>query len=481
LKKAYLTPTHLVSVADTCASLDCIGSVLQNHKDELKKWLSRMPGQQRSELVSELCRGTYPHLARAVAPYFADSSTVDSEAQFVKIYVHYGFTDIMKKRVQKLDDALNRFKTPCYKPTSSHRLSKNDNANAWLWLIKGDGDLTEKIWNVIKELRLTAYGGYHQFFVGLSLSGTKISGNFVSSSVVKEIISNCKKDISVLKYLVECGVDIVSLCPAILHYAHDLDTAKYFVQCGATVCVNEDGQTPLHHRNETEIPVIDFLIEIGADVNAVNSAGETALHCTEYTDVVRCLIAHKADVNARDNDGKTSLHTSILHEMSQVLIAHRADIHARDNYGKTPLHSVYSDDIVQLLIDHKADVRALDNTGRTPLHYRKSRDAIKTLMKNGVDIETVDEEGMTPLMTVIRACGTPLLQCGANPRAVDLKGRTAMHHITCMPDGIIVAMVKKKADPNIRDNDGKTPMDLARGCWNVATELRKVGAKKTSN
>jgi ankyrin repeat protein len=416
-----------------------------------------------------------------VAPYFVEYSTVDSIAQFVNIYVHYGFTDILKERI-----VLSRYDyvTPFFKPLSSRRLAIYDHINAWLWLIKGDGDLTEKMWDIIEELGLASEGGYHQFFRGLSLSGAKITGSFISSSVVEEIISSRDKDIDVLKYLVECGVDIVSLCPTILHYAHDLDSAKYFVQCGATVCVNEDGQTPLHHRNETEIPVIDFLIEIGADVNAVNSAGETALHCTEYTDVVRCLIAHKADVNARDNDGKTSLHTSILHEMSQVLIAHRADIHARDNYGKTPLHSVYSDDIVQLLIDHKADVRALDNTGRTPLHYRKSRDAIKTLMKNGVDIETVDEEGMTPLMTVIRACGysaTPLLQCGANPRAVDLKGRTAMHHITCMPDGIIVAMVKKKADPNIRDNDGKTPMDLARGCWNVATELRKVGAKKTSN
>jgi ankyrin repeat protein len=104
-------------------------------------------------------------------------------------------------------------------------------------------------------------------------------------------------------------------------------------------------------------------------------------------------------------------------------------------------------------------------------------------MKNGVDIETVDEEGMTPLMTVIRTRGysaKPLLQCGANPSAVDLKGRTALHHITCMPEGIISAMVKMKADPNIRDNDGKTPRDLATN-WEVLSQLMGVGAKKTSN
>jgi ankyrin repeat protein len=228
---------------------------------------------------------------------------------------------------------------------------------------------------------------------------------------------------------------------------------KYLAQCGATPCAAKRGSTPLH---KAELPaVVDFLIEIGADVNAVNSAGEIALHRADNTgiDVARCLIAHKADVNARDND------------------------------GKTPLHSAYSDGIVQLLIDHKADARALDNTGKTPLHYYKFGDCVKILVESGADIEAVDVEGMTPLMTVIRACGSSaklLLQSGASPRAVDLKGRTALHYINAstVSDIPVYTLVKKKADPNIRDNDGKTPLDLATD-RDVIFELRKVGAKRS--
>jgi ankyrin repeat protein len=450
-KKVYLTPTHLVSVADTCASLDCIGSVLQNHEDELMTWISQMPGQRRSELLSELSRGTYPHLARGVAPYFAEYSTVDSEAQFVNFAVHYGFADILKKRaqIQKkcAQDECDRFTTPLYKPTFSHRLSKNDDANAWLWLIKGDGDLTEKMWHMIEQLGLTSNGGYRQFFVGLSLSGTKITGNFLSSSVVKALVSRYDGNADVLKYLVECGVDIVSLCPTALHHALDLDTMKYLVQCGATLCADEHGQTPLYKAEQPA--VADFLIEIGADVNAANDAGKTPLHCAAYVDVARCLIAHKADVNARDND------------------------------GKAPLHSTERDDIVQLLIDHKADVSALDNAGKTPLHYAKYSAAVKALVENGADTEVADSEGMTPLMTVIRVCGystASLIYNGANLNAVDPKGRTAMHYITRESTCILYELVEKKADPNIRDNDGKTPLNLATD-RDVISQLRSYGAK----
>jgi ankyrin repeat protein len=446
LSEVYLDPTR----DDTCAGLECLGAELHNNMDELLEMLSEMSDMQESELVSELCRGTYPYLARAVAAYlsedYSEYPTVENEEHLVRIAVHYNFVDILKNRVRGTDIFI-RFTTPVYHPKSPHRLSKNDGANAWLWLIKGDGDLTEKKWHMIRELGLTSDGGYHQFFSGLSLSGAKITG--CPSSVVKALVSDCQKDISVLKYLLECGVDIVSLCPTILHSARHLVTAKYLVQCGATLCADEHGWTPLHNAKQPEL--ISFLVEIGADVNAVNNAGKTPLHCTSDIDVVHSLIAHKADVNARDNDGKTPLHTA--------------------SYG----------DSVQLLIDHKADVSALDNTGKTPLHYFKGYTAVKALLKHGADIEAVNEEGRTPLMTAVSESTShayALLDNGVNPSAVDPKGRTALHYITSESADSLSTMIEMKADPNIRDNNGKTPLDVATD-RDVISELRKVGAKRS--
>jgi ankyrin repeat protein len=256
----------------------------------------------------------------------------------------------------------------------------------------------------------------------------------------------------VLKYLVECGVDIVSLCPTILHYADDLHTMKYLVQCGAILCTDENGQTPLHKARQPAI--ISYLVEIGADVNAGDYAGRTPLHCTRTIDGAKSLIAHKADVNARDND------------------------------GMTPLHTALSAKSVQLLIDHKADVSALDNTGKTPLHYQKDSGAVEALMKNGADVDAADEEGRTPLMTAVpdnTYYARILLGNGVNLNTMDSKGWTVLHHITStgtrMSTNTLSTLIERKADPNIRDNDGKTPLDLATD-WDVISELKRAGARR---
>jgi ankyrin repeat protein len=443
----YLVSTPPVSIADTCTGLECVGSDLQSRGEELLRWFSRkLSDDGRSELISELCQGAYPHLARAVACCFLDAYTVHS----VSIAVHYGFADILKERVQDPDRS-HVINSPGVNPKSPHRLSKNDNANAWLWLIKGDGDVTKKMWDMIQELKLIRdyAGNYGDFFAGVYRSGAKINVDSFNPPLLRRMIGEVHVD--ALKCLVESGVDIISLCPTALHHARDLDTAKYLVQCGATLCADENGRTPLHWAKSAD--VVDFLIEMGADVSAVNDAGKTPLHCTAYIDVAKSLIAHKADIHARDND------------------------------GKTPLHSVYSDGIVQLLINHKADVSALDNTGKTPLHYLKYGDSVEILVENGADIEAVDEEGRTPFMAAF--CGThPYLysyyecfhRCGANPNAVDANGRTALHSLSREFSCYVSILVEMKADPNARDNDGKTPLDLAVDS-SVISQLKLVGAR----
>jgi ankyrin repeat protein len=451
----YLVASPPVSIADTCTGLDRVGSDLQNRKKELQGWLEKLSDDGRSELVSELYRGTYPHFARAVACCFLDTYTEVLKVHSVSIAVHYGFADVLKKRVQDPDRSYI-INSPGVNPKSPHRLSKNDNANAWLWLIKGDGDVTKKMWDMIQELKLIRdyAGNYGDFFAGVYRSGAKINVDSFNPPLLRRMIGEVHVD--ALKCLVESGVDIISLCPTALHHARDLDTIKYLIQCGATLCADENGRTPLHHACSADI--VDFLIEMGADVNAVDNAGSTPLHYTGTSDctfnVAESLVAHKADVNARDNDGKTLL------------------------------HSTERDDIVQLLIDQKADVSALDNTGMTPLHYRKNGDAVEILVESGADIEAVDEQGRTPFMTVAHYAFMynhtycSLLEQGANPNAVDLKGRTALHYLEDVSRNSLYYMVDMKVDPNIRDNDGKTPLDLATDMY-VISELKRVGAKRS--
>ena len=81
----------------------------------------------------------------------------------------------------------------------------------------------------------------------------------------------------------------------------------------------------------------------GADVNAKDKAGKTALIWAArygHTEVVKMLIAAGADVNAKNSDGNTALIWAAYYghaEIIKMLIAAGADVNATDNGGNTAL------------------------------------------------------------------------------------------------------------------------------------------------
>ena len=72
----------------------------------------------------------------------------------------------------------------------------------------------------------------------------------------------------------------------------------------------------------------------------------------------------------------------------QLLLEHGADVNAEDNHYSTPLHLATSSDpeIVQLLLQHGADINALDQRHRTPLHLAMQSqvsDKLRDLLAHG--------------------------------------------------------------------------------------------------
>ena len=93
------------------------------------------------------------------------------------------------------------------------------------------------------------------------------------------------------------------------------------------------------------------LIAAGADVDACNYKGQTALHCAAkagFRDIAALLLEHGAAVNARDNRGETPLATALrstvkdkarLRDVVRLLAAAGADSHQADDQGRSP-HSI---------------------------------------------------------------------------------------------------------------------------------------------
>ena len=149
--------------------------------------------------------------------------------------------------------------------------------------------------------------------------------------------------------------------------------------------------TPLHYSIvHGHTPIVERLLDKGADVKATDANGETPLHDAATfgrIEVVTMLLAHKADVNALTPEEKTSLDYAIDANVEKVIEL------LQQNGGKTGAElSIHvaarrSDKkAIQQHLDNRVDVNLLDESGATPVDYAKKldyKDTAEFLRKRG--------------------------------------------------------------------------------------------------
>ena len=121
-----------------------------------------------------------------------------------------------------------------------------------------------------------------------------------------------------------------------------------------------------------------WLIEKGADVNAADKYGNTALMkaCVKgRTDIAEFLIEKGADIDTKGEFGYTALMKACVKghtDVTRFLIERDADINAKDDNGWTALMWACANghtDVARLLIEKGADINAKDRSGRTAMDY----------------------------------------------------------------------------------------------------------------
>lgn len=244
--------------------------------------------------------------------------------------------------------------------------------------------------------------------------------------------------------------------------------AGFLLGKGADVNCNSDRGTPLIVANKTRIDkkgikFIEKLLEAGADVNAQDPEGNTALMAMVKRDpkIVQLLLDHGADTGIRNKQGNTAQELAdpkiaiklqewnqgaelrridgfIDHAIKENIaglesaLAAGHDINAKNEEEKTALSRAISKGkykAVKFLIDHGADIKARLDDEQTLLELAAKNSTgkiIELLLGQGAGIESRDRRGYTSLM-----------------HAVDYGNLNAVR-----------SLIKKGADAHARDNTG---------------------------
>ncbi len=190
---------------------------------------------------------------------------------------------------------------------------------------------------------------------------------------------------------------------------------------------------------ESDVTLVDFLLEYRADPNLMTYTGDQALHFASTfgrLEVIQSLIHRKADINHKGQYGRTPLLCAL--------------------YNKNRYAAIH-------LLEMGADPNICDNNGDAPIHVAAKYsfiDVIKALLLKDVDINACGWEGRTPLLCAI-------------PNHYDRN-----YNFGIVPIMTINVLIELGADPNIADINGNTSFDCAhtRGYTSIVEILGKAGA-----
>jgi ankyrin repeat protein len=209
---------------------------------------------------------------------------------------------------------------------------------------------------------------------------------------------------------------------------------------GADVNASEnDGTTALHWAAQLDdLKTVELLLDAGAAPAAPNRFGVTPLELAANNgngDVVARLLAAGADPNARSREGQTPLMSAALNGRVgavEALLAAGATVDAAESYrGQTALMLAAGEgnvDAVHALLAAGAKVAAQSKSGFTPLLFavrNAQLETVRVLLEQGANVDDLAPDGTSALnVAIVNAfyeVASVLLDHGADPNLPDAR------------------------------------------------------------
>ena len=186
-------------------------------------------------------------------------------------------------------------------------------------------------------------------------------------------------------------------------------------------------------------------------------------------EAVKNLLKEGADVNAKNSDGYTALILASSNgrtEIVAMLLDAGANVNAKDEYNATALIKASSNghkEIVEMLLEKGADVDAKTHNGSTALikaSENKHTEIVAMLLdkKYGAYVNATDDDGDTALMKVINC---------------NEEDDRPWYYVESDITEIMEMLLAAGADVNVVNNNNKTALDIAEetGCTKKIQKL----------
>eukprot|EP00053_Salpingoeca_punica_P017500 m.168721 g.168721 ORF g.168721 m.168721 type:complete len:676 (-) comp17223_c0_seq1:386-2413(-) len=228
--------------------------------------------------------------------------------------------------------------------------------------------------------------------------------------------------------------------------------------------VDEDGKLKIVGTQEVKLECRD---ETGSTPLILAALGG-------HVEAVECLIVYGANLNAKDSNGNTALHMAAWqerkrsNEVIEILLRNGADTNAVNTKLCTPLHNACQNGqtyIVMLLLDLNADCSMVNEEGDTPLTLAvrfDRREVVALLVSHDAELiketRAVREAAKSGRKEILQT----LLDIGIDCNVPDpTTGDTAIHE-ACRYFRVDTAelLLSYGADPYVQNAAGETPLSI---------------------
>ncbi|CAG5098084.1 Oidioi.mRNA.OKI2018_I69.XSR.g15365.t1.cds [Oikopleura dioica] len=302
--------------------------------------------------------------------------------------------------------------------------------------------------------------------------------NSIECAASKELADKILREYSFIELIDACKQGNISrmkklLTPELINFAHIVSGETPLMI--AVTC-------PFAKRRQ----VVESLLKKGAGVQIQSKDGSTALHYAAtfgHIDAAELLVRHNAQMSIKDCVGDTPLHRAVKHQHAGIyhlFISNGGDPNIQNNDGLTPI-----DLGSQALPSHSINLPSNDSN-KVFLEAAKSGDLdqVKRLCNpSTVNCRDVEGRHSTPFtlqpviiefkssnifLVKVQSYGhydvvVILVQAGANVNTADLWKYTPVHEAASKGKyDICKLLMKNGADPNKKNRDGQSPLDVAK-------------------